>query len=300
MRKLGDVSQWDDEQARSYAANRHGPDGKFFLDPDIIAFLDSPNIADKKVLDIGCGTGPWSLYAHQQGAQSVTAFDLNAAMTAQARKLFEAQGGIPNSVTITEHDAGQLPDVWESCFDRLLSINVGCNLSSLRAHFSQAYRVATPGAKMLVTAPNSLPIVFDDGEDSGITEMLSQWQELPEEARNSAEAKRLINTLSHVRRATFALLQDSKHTQLQLVTQALQDGMPIIRRIPGLAVDNNYHEPSAYVTAAEESGWRITKKYERVFGTDAEHQTYLKANPTAALGTAYKDHAPFLVMELEK
>ncbi len=108
----------------------------------------------------------------------MTAFDANKAMTDQARTLLQVHGALPTNVSIVEHDANKMPEDWSERFTRLISVNVGCNLADLRQHFSEAYRVASAGATMLVTAPNSLTTVFDDGAEDGIDELLASWEAL--------------------------------------------------------------------------------------------------------------------------
>lgn len=296
MRQPGEQSVWDEDQARAYAAKRHGTDGKRFLDPHIYQYMSRDHMQDQDVADIGCGTGPWSLYAHEQGARSVNAFDVNPAMVEQAKALFEQSGSIPPSVRLDVHDANALPPEWDRRFSRLLSINVGCNLADLRRHFAEAYRVATAGATMLVTAPHSLGTVFDDGYPDGIAELVTAWENLSAEERTSVTAKRMISRLSHVLRATFRVLASG---EMRLETEELSDGTPMLRRIPGLTVDNNAHTAQSYIESATQAGWTIENIAESKFGSEAE-RTAFNATSANALGKAYVTHPPFLVMNLRK
>jgi hypothetical protein len=220
-------------------------------------------------------------------------------MTDQARKMVEGSfpSGIPANILIEEHDANALPAEWEGQFNRLISINVGCNLANLEAHFREAYRVATSDATMLVTAPNSLGTVFTDGEADGIQEMLQTWSELGPDLQDAAAAKKLIAGLQHVRRATFRLLP-TKELQL-LDSSMLQPGEPVIRRIPGLAVDNNVQTPDDYKRNATKSGWLVTSVEQRSFADSAEHTAYNQGH-SEKLGAEYVTHAPFFTMTLLK
>lgn len=296
MREIGDNSVWDAVQAKAYAQNRHGVDGRKFLDPHIYDFMQPSYLEGQDVLDLGCGAGPWSLYAHQNKARQVTGLDINSAMTNQARLLLQQNYVNPNEASIVEGDVNALPENWNEKFSRILSVNVGCNLTDLRKHFSEAYRVASSGATMLVTAPNSLTTVFDDGETDGIYELLAVWKGLSDDQKDSVAAKKVISQLTHVHRATFQLLPEK---ELSLITSNLPIGTPILRRIPGLAVDNNFQTPEAYRNNATEAGWKITQENVSRFNDEAERQRFNDASETK-LGDAYVMQPPFFVMNLQK
>ncbi len=46
MRHMNEQSVWNTDQAKAYAKNRHGVDGKQFLDPHIYDFLKADTLID--------------------------------------------------------------------------------------------------------------------------------------------------------------------------------------------------------------------------------------------------------------
>jgi len=117
-------TRYDKETVSAYATARHGPDGATFLDPFFVPHLDDLNGA--KVVDIGAGAGPWSVYAAKHGASRVFALDYQLEMSQAALKAVKTED-VLHLVHIDQADAAAVPYAAES-FDVALSINVGCNL----------------------------------------------------------------------------------------------------------------------------------------------------------------------------
>ncbi len=298
-----DTSLWDHQQAQRYAAVKHGPDGARFLDPHLDRLLIREQLADHDVLDLGAGTGPWSAHALKQGARSVTALDLNSAMLAQARQLLTKEGELPKNVTLIEANVAQVPLADES-FNRILSINVGCNLpvDAFGAHFAEAHRVARNGGRFVVTAPNSLTVPFTNGSQTrDIQQEVDERWNL-EADKGPQGAKRVIGVLISVLRATFVLDADGRPLLItQENAQRVTRGTPILRRIPGLVVDNNFHTANEYITAAESAGWMINATHQDSFGSRADCDDYNSESPNGQeLGYEYVGKPPFLIMDLEK
>ena len=297
------MSQWGSDDAARYAVAKHGPDGARFLDPHLYGLLTREQLAGCDFLDLGAGTGPWSKYALDQGADRVTALELNPAMLAKAKELLSREGDLPTNVRLVEGNVASLPFRDQSA-DRLVSINVGCNLpdGTFQRHFTEAHRVARTGGRFVVTAPDSLTVPFTTGSQSKDiqTEVDERW--ILETDRSTQGAKCVIASLGSVLRATFVLDAAGKPT---LVTEENIDqvhaGAPIIRRIPGLAVDNNYHTAEEYLDGAEQAGWIINAANRESFASDLERSIHNdSAGAGKELGPEYVGNPSFLVMDLER
>lgn len=299
-----DISQWGADAAARYAVAKHGPDGARFLDPHLYALMTRERLGGMDFADLGAGTGPWSKYAHEQGAATVTALELNPAMLAKAAAAFaDGEGRTPSNVRLVQGTVAQLP-FEDRSFDRLASINVGCNLpaEAFQAHFTEARRVARIGGRFVVTAPDSLLVPFTNGEE-GVDiqkELDGRWASEAEHSPQSA--KRVIDGLGSVLRATFVLDATGKPVLVtQENAQSVRAGTPIIRRIPGLAVDNNFHTGDEYIEAAERAGWTLNAVHRDSFGSEEarrEHNT--QVGEGKQLGPEYISNPSFLVMDLER
>lgn len=297
-----DVSVWDEGAAAKYAAAKHGPDGAKFLDPHLYALMSRNRLEGSNFLDLGGGAGPWSAHALGQGARAVTNVDLNQAMLDQARERLSFEGVLPQNVNLLRSNVADLA-LSARQFDRLASINVGCNLPDgvFQRHFSEAKRVAQPGARFVVTAPDSLVVPFTTGDQSRDIqdEIDDRWR--LESASSSPTPKSVIDSLRSVLRATFVLDSNGKPV---LITdenaELVEEGTPIIRRIPGLAVDNNFHTAEAYIQAAEEAGWVVSASHRGSFESeDARIEHNATVDKDKQLGPEYVSNPSFLVMDLE-
>lgn len=297
---------WKQGEAQRYEVAKHGPDGKVFLDPFLYQMLSPEEVKGKTVLDIGAGTGPWSEYLKKQGASMVVASDLNEQMlrTGKTQGRGEHAHFVQSSASALPH-----PD---NTFDMSVSINVGCNLPNeietkdgtiniFKEHFKEAYRVAKSGGTMILTAPNSLAEVFTDGADPSAIQRIidAEWTHTKERSPDSA--KNILRKLEHVLRATFILDASGKPILITDENESLvTSGMPIIRKIPGLVVDNIYHTAEEYKEAAMSAGWHITEDHQLSF----THQQVAEHNKSHEypeyLGGSYAGKPPFLVLKLEK
>lgn len=300
IRSQDALSTWDVADASRYEVAKHGPDGKRFLDPHLYRWMTQDNLKGSEFLDIGCGTGPWSEFALEQGVNSASLLDLNPAMIAKAEERLSASSHARFDIGNTE----ALP-YEDKFFDRLISINVGCCLPSdaFRKHFKEAARVAMKGARFLVAAPDSLRVPFTNSLPG--LDVQRKIDELWESFFAERNPKKLIEEVNHLLRATFLLDYQGKP---HLVKEAKEGGkhfvrlgQPIIRRIPGLAVDNNFHTATEYLDAARKAGWRLTALHRDKFEKPAERQDYNRGkSEDEQLGQEYEYKSPFLVMELEK
>lgn len=299
----GEASKWGTDAAAQYAVAKHGPDGARFLDPHLYALLTRQALAGRDFLDLGAGTGPWTKYALEQQAGSATALELNPAMLAKARELLTVDDVLPGNVSLVEGNVANLP-FDDKSFDQLASINVGCNLpdGTFQRHFAEALRVARVGGRFVVTAPDSLTVPFTNGSQSGDIQQEVDDRWVLETDHGPQGAKKVIVSLGSVLRATFVLDDSGKPV---LITQENADrvraGTPILRRIPGLAVDNNFHTAQGYIDAAQQAGWTINASHRDFFTSKEDRLTHNeKVGVDKKLGTEYVGNPSFLVMDLER
>ncbi|MFA6474576.1 MAG: class I SAM-dependent methyltransferase [Patescibacteria group bacterium] len=301
----GELSRWGEAEAKRYEAAKHGPDGRRFLDNNLYEVLDEAAIKDKVVADIGAGAGPWSEYAIKLGASHVTCLDLNPAMIARAREKW-GEAGPPTNIDFVVANVANLP-LDNDSQDVVMSINVGCNLPEVgdvfNKHFNEAYRVAKPGAMLVVTAPDSLNTVFTDGNEPNGESVQSEIDQLWERETDHTVggAKKILSTLVHILRATFILDKTGKPIVItDKNSQLVKSGDPILRKIPGLVVDNNYHTAAEYRQAAQAAGWEIVSESNESFADETERTTHNEAGSTNKLGKEYIEHPPFIMLKLTK
>lgn len=303
-RSGSDLSFWGHSDVQRYEVAKHGPDGVRFLDPHLYRWMDKQNLVGHEFLDIGGGTGPWTEFAMDQGVNSATLLDLNPAMVDRARERLSVAGVISSDVRLDVGNAANLPYDNET-FNRLVSINVGCNLppNVFRVHFKEAYRVAMKGGKFLVAAPDSLCVPFTNCLDP--VDVQRKIDKLWESMFAERDPKKIIEKIKNLLRGTFVLDSIGKPV---LVREAKKGGksfvslgQPIIRRIPGLAVDNNFHTATECIDAARKAGWQIVAQHKETFASPEERRDFNKNKEEKdQLGPEYESRPAFLVMELEK
>jgi len=303
-----------------YATARHGPDGAMFLDPVFLPNLD--NLIGQHVIDIGCGAGPWSVYAANQGAK-VFGIDYQMGMLKNAKKAV-VDADTDSKITLANADGAALPAA-DNEFSLALSINVGCNLPNtstvkvsdpeksldyskevgFEPHFKEMARVLKEGGRAIVTAPTSFGEVFTRGDKLKTEVVVAIQNELDEigNSQDSSVIKMHLDKLENVYRATFAW-RDDKWVLITDESQ-LKSGEMIWRKLPGLTVPNFYHNESEYVQAAEKAGLKVTEVHHKLFKTENEREHYnVSASPEKNLGPEYSQEVggkpPFVVYIFEK
>lgn len=252
--------------AHAYAQSRHGKDGAVFLDPYFLPFFE--NIDGLKLLDAGCGAGPWSIVAAQNGA-IVYGIDIQENMINLARSAAK-DADVEDCINWKVGSVSALP-YEENYFDRAISINVGCNLPSavLTGHFSEMYRVLKPGGRAIITAPASFDVLFSCSDRAmpnirvHINNEISKLSSCDDQL-----IRKILNNFDWLLRATFAM-RDGK---LMLVTdeKMLIEGEAIWRKIPGLAVPNYYHAEKQYIDELLAQGFIIDRIDRPRYSTYAE------------------------------
>lgn len=272
-----------------YVQTKHGPDGSLFLDPYFIPYITQLN--GETLLDAGCGGGPWSILAAQNGA-NVYGVDIQEGMISKAQEAAQ-RAGMQQLTNFVVGDVCQLP--YEShFFNRALSLNVGCNLPHLQAHIAEMYRVLKRGGFVIITAPTSFGVLFADGEHSQLATIRKIEKLLLESGEAFPES---IGELDEVLRATFA--KRNSRWCLILDENQLTEGEEIWRKIPKMVVPNRYHPEEEYVALLQQEGFQVKAIYRPHFASEVEWKAYnQKQRP--GLGKEYVGASPFVIFVAEK
>jgi SAM-dependent methyltransferase len=133
-------------------------------------------VEDRRVLDLGCGSGYGNLLLKEQGAREIVGLDLDPRSIRYARRRFGREG-----VEFRVGDAESLPhDLGR--FDFVVASNVLEHLRAPKRALGRIARLLSPRGRLLVAVP---PIVDDHGlavheaipyHRSNL--LIDQWQEL--------------------------------------------------------------------------------------------------------------------------
>lgn len=142
----------DFDNAAAYDAWYQTPLGKLCGELERRAVLELADVKPaEKALDIGCGTGYFTLALARAGAE-VTGIDRAEAIVARARDNAHREGLEPEFVT---GDAAQLPFPPES-FDLVTSITSLCFAEAPERVLREARRVLKPSGRIVIGELNAL------------------------------------------------------------------------------------------------------------------------------------------------
>lgn len=138
---------FDDEKAGSYDAWYETPLGKFVdaVETHLALSMFTPK-PGMKVLDVGCGTGNFSLKLARQGVL-VTGIDISEEMLAIARS--KAAQNPELKMEFKWMDFNQL-DFEDECFDGVISMTALEFAQDLDHVYAEMYRVLKPGGQLLI------------------------------------------------------------------------------------------------------------------------------------------------------
>lgn len=290
-------TEYGEFAANAYAESNHGPDGSFFLDPYFKPEIE--RLENKKVLDAGCGSAPWSIYAAQNGGE-IYAIDIQDKMIELAQQSVEA-ANLKSKIKLSKGDVAALP-YEEEFFDKALSICVACNLppEGFEKHLFELKRTLKNAGTAVIAAPNSLHIVFSDGSKNN-KEVLKHINEvlntLPNNPSASVISDRLLE-LREVLSATFYI----KEGKLSLLTEknGIPEGSEIWRKLPKLVVPNRFYSIDYYQKHLAKAGLEITKTDLPKFKNSKEWEIYNnKVAIGMKLGDEYVHSSPFAIFHIK-
>ncbi|GAA5144962.1 class I SAM-dependent methyltransferase [Nocardioides marinquilinus] len=158
----GERTDYDDFAAAYSAENESSVFNAHYERP---AMLDlAGDVAGRRVLDVGCGTGPLSLALRERGA-SVAGFDRSAAMVDLARRRL----GDGADLRVADL-AAPLPYADDSFDDAVASL-VLHYLEDWAGPLAELRRVLRPGGRLLVSTnhPAAYPIVYPEADYFAVT-----------------------------------------------------------------------------------------------------------------------------------
>ncbi|MFF2721908.1 class I SAM-dependent methyltransferase [Streptomyces sp. NPDC058011] len=129
-----------------------GPSDEMFTEAER-GFILGKVHADEDVLDMGCGTGRFTVLMAQAGAR-VSGLDISRAMLDQAHEKLAEHG---HAADLREGDMAHLP-FDDASFDTVTSMLALMHipLEDRQAVFDEVYRVLRPGGRMLLGVKNTL------------------------------------------------------------------------------------------------------------------------------------------------
>ncbi len=282
---------------KAYAKSHVCTDMAHFLNAHIIDSLASQH--DKRVLDAGCGAGPWAIYA-AKFARRVDAIDIQAPMIEEALEAIK-KAGVADKVDAIVGDATDLP-YNNNLFDHTISINVGCNLppNLFDAHFKEVSRVLVPNGTADISAPDSLDTVFTDGshEDEFFLDQIEKVLENVPSNPSPDLVQSQLNSLNGLTSATFV----QKDERLELLTplKKMDRGEKIWRKLTKVTLPNRYYSDADYLAAFQKTGLKVTKSIRTTLKSEKERQQFNYDGASPNLGKAYLSHSPFVVYQLQK
>jgi SAM-dependent methyltransferase len=168
--------RWWDAAAPAYLAE-HGSDlgdVDFLWCPEGLREDDAHllgDVADRRVLEIGCGSAPCARWLRRAGAD-VVALDLSAGMLARAAVLNSTTG---IDVPLLQADAGALP-LADGSVDLACSAFGGLPfVADAEAVFAEVARVLRPGGRFVASVNHPLRWPFPDSPDPEDLRVVSSY-----------------------------------------------------------------------------------------------------------------------------
>jgi ubiquinone/menaquinone biosynthesis C-methylase UbiE len=145
--RRGVVMSFFDKQANSYDAWYHVPMGEFIDEVETrLAFSMFKAEKGMKVLDVGCGTGNFSVKLAQEGCQ-ITGIDISEEMLKIARE--KASKNHDLSMEFKLMDVNQL-DFDDATFDAVFSMTAFEFIKEPAHGYAEMFRVLKPGGQLLI------------------------------------------------------------------------------------------------------------------------------------------------------
>jgi len=124
---------------------------KMFIAENVKGLTNLGDVKDKKILDVGAGTGRLSLRLAERGAE-VTALDVSEEMLNMLKQKVKKHT-FSKGMTFVVADAESLPFP-DNSFDIITAAFLIVHLKNLKHFFAESYRVLKPGGLLAITNIN--------------------------------------------------------------------------------------------------------------------------------------------------
>jgi len=117
-------------------------------DDEVASIVAKVPVADKDLLDIGCGLGGALIaLARHHGAGHVHGVDIDAGVLTRAHDLIKA-AGLQDQISLAQFESGPLP-LADDSFDLVFLTAVSCHIENLSPFFAEIRRVLRPGGQLV-------------------------------------------------------------------------------------------------------------------------------------------------------
>ena len=268
-----------------------------FFNPTIGEFLKTKS-PDKRILDIGCGTGDWCYQAARYGAKSVDGFDKEDKMVEAAKRATSQF----NTVNIQLGDVVNMP-YDNDTFDIALSLFVTCELpvETLSKHFSELYRVLVPGGKALVLNHSSSTFhrmyLTSGANEEVVQKKIDQILPLVSDHPTRLQLNKVFEDLHEIVRVCFVCNKNGLLFQVKDENQ-LVIGQRVFFKTLFMTFSDYYYSDQFLVDQTIAAGLHIDK-VENIY-TEERRIMYNIQNPEIAFSKDIVDHPFCLLYHISK
>jgi len=290
--------QYNSDEVDMYAANTENePINQAFLFPALKQYLSS-EVAGKKVLDIGCGTGIWTKYASECGAGSVDGFDISKDMVELSK---QGTANLSN-VKISIGDAANMP-YKDNTFNIVMYISVtnALPLETFTKSFMELNRVLVPGGKAVVWHRARAAydgMILNVGTNQAVLEekIQSILVKLPKKPTNE-QVNTALMSLHEIVRATFALNEDGCLYQVTDLSQ-LVNGHSVYTVTPIMVFPDYYYSDEYIQDQIKAAGLHLDQI--ECFCTEKRRIVYNNSKQKFQLDKEVTNHPPHYLYHLSK
>ena len=290
--------KYDSFEVQLYHENNASePTKQAFFFPTIKKYLLS-KVSGKKVLDVGCGTGDWTKFAAECGAESVDGFDISEQMVELSKQATKSL----SNVTVVFGDVASMP-YGDNTFDIAFSFYITCVLQkeAFIKHFTELYRVLARGGKAVVLnfARSAFDVMFltDSCNQVAIEKRVeTALSTLPCYPSNQ-QINEILAEFHEIVISMFAL---DKTGRLYRVTDTnhLIDGQAVWMKTK-IMVFRDYFYSADFINEQIKAAGLCVDYTEHYF-TEEKRILYNCSNPKIKLEKAITADPPFLLYHLSK
>ena len=267
-----------------------------FLNPTVGHFLKA-KVPNKRILDIGCGTGYWCCQAAQFGAKSVDGFDREET-TVKLAKQATVQYQVVN---IRRGDITNMP-YEDNSFDIALSIHVTnvLPIQVLLKHFKELHRVLVPGGKALVLnlSNSAFQTILTDGANKAtIQDKIDQILNCIPDQPSLQQINNALKDLRGVVCTCFAYDANGSLFHVKDVNQ-LTNGQAVMRKTYITTFSDFYYNDQFLIDQTTAAGLTIDR-IENIF-TEERRIRHNIVNPEVPFNKNIVEHPLYLLHYISK